>query len=60
MRSAYRASVPSAISITIIAGIALIMLAAVVVFLLQSATQLIPPEVLDGLTSPARFGARTT
>jgi hypothetical protein len=60
MRSTYRATVPSATSIAIIAGIALIMLAAVVVFLLQSATQLIPPEVLDGLTSPARFGARTT
>ncbi len=60
MRSTYRATVPSATSITIIAGIALIILAAVVVFLLQSATQLIPPEVLDGLTSPARFGARTT
>jgi hypothetical protein len=60
MRSTYRAPVPSAISITIIAGIALIILAAAAVFLLQSATQLIPPEVLDGLTSPARFGARTT
>jgi hypothetical protein len=60
MRSTYRATVPSATSITIIAGIALIILAAAAVFLLQSATQLIPPEVLDGLTSPARFGARTT
>jgi hypothetical protein len=60
MRSIYRATVPSATSITIIAGIALIILAAAAVFLLQSATQLIPPEVLDGVTSPARFGARTT
>jgi len=60
MRSICRATVPSATSITIIAGIALIILAAAAVFLLQSATHLIPPEVLDGLTSPARFGARTT
>lgn len=60
MRSTYGATVPSATSITIIAYIALIMLAAAALVLLQSATRLIPPEVLDGLTSPARFGARTT
>jgi hypothetical protein len=60
MRSAYLATVPSATSITIIAGIGLIILMAAALFLLQFATHLIPPEVLDGLTSPARFGARTT
>jgi hypothetical protein len=60
MRSTYQATVPSATSITIIAGIALILLMAAALVLLQSATQLIPPEVLDGLTSPAHFGARTT
>ena len=60
MRSTCQATVPSATSITIIAGIALILLVAAALVLLQSATQLIPPEVLDGLTSPARFGGRTT
>ena len=60
MRSTYQATVPSATSIAIIAGIALILLLAAALVLLQSATQLIPPEVLDGLTSPAHFGPRTT
>ena len=60
MRSTYQATVPSATSIAIIAGIALILLVAAALVLLQSATQLIPPEVLDGLTSPAHFGPRTT
>jgi hypothetical protein len=60
MRSTYQATVPSATSIAIIAGIALILLMAAALVLLQSATQLIPPEVLDGLTSPAHFGPRTT
>jgi hypothetical protein len=60
MCNTYQATVPSATSITIIAGIALILLMAAALVLLQSATQLIPPEVLDGLTTPAHFGPRTT
>ena len=62
MRSPIRHTAPAVTNVTLLAWIALALIAAVaaVLLLLESPSHLVPPEVLDGLTSPESFGARTT
>jgi len=60
MRSPEAVLAPSEVPAGIVVGtaIALVMLLGVASLLLYS--HAVPPVVLDGLTSPASFGARTT
>jgi hypothetical protein len=58
MRSPVPAATRSVAPLAITAGLVLLALAAAALLLLQAPA--VPPAILDGLTSPASFGARTT
>jgi hypothetical protein len=62
MRSPVLATPPVASTTAPVAWAAIVMLAAAILalYLLRSASGAVPPEILDGLTSPALFGAWTT
>jgi hypothetical protein len=58
-------AMPPAVSTTataLVAWTAIAMLAAAILtlYLVGSLSGAVPPEILEGLTSPAQFGARTT
>jgi hypothetical protein len=62
MRSPVMATAP-AVTITALvawAAIAILAAAAAALYLLEAPSHPVPPQILDGLTSPASFGARTT
>ncbi len=62
MRSPTVSTPPAATTTVLVACIAVAILAAAAaaLFLLESPTHPVPPEILDGLTSPTSFGPRTT
>jgi hypothetical protein len=62
MRSSVLSPPPAVTTAALIASaaIAILAAAAVALYLLKSPSHPVPREILDGLTSPASFGARTT
>jgi len=60
MRSPEPVLAPSEAPVAIVFGAAIALLALIGVASLLLQRQAVPPAVLDGLTSPASFGARTT
>jgi hypothetical protein len=62
MRSPVLSRAPAVTTTALVAwaAIAILAAAAVALYLLKAPGHSVPPEVLDGLTSPASFGARTT
>jgi len=62
MRSPVLATPPAVSTTALVAWAAIAMLAAAMLalYLMESPSRPVAPEILDGLTSPAQFGARTT
>lgn len=62
MRSPAPSTPPVVTTAALVACAAILILAAATaaLYLLGSPSHPVPLEILDGLTSPARFGARTT
>ena len=62
MRSPVLSTPPAATATALVvwAAIAILAATAAALYLLQAPSHPIPPEILDGLTSPASSGARTT
>jgi len=62
MHSPILPAAPAATTAALVAwaAIAILAAAAAALYLLEAPSHPVPPQILDGLTSPASFGARTT